>query len=82
MATCFREMAGMVGRIPGLLDFHHGLYDSGEGMNDGFTHGFIMTFQSPQARDEYLPHPEHERVKSIVVPCLARVIVFDFNMPV
>jgi hypothetical protein len=50
-------------------------------MNDGFTHGFIMTFASPKARDEYLPHPEHERVKAIVVPCLARVIVFDFNMP-
>ena len=79
--TCFREMAGMLGKIPGLLDFHHGPYDSGEGMNDGFTHGFIMTFASPEARDAYLPHPEHERVKTIVVPCLARVIVFDFNMP-
>ena len=81
IATCFHEMADMVGKIPGLLDFHYGPYDSGEGMNDGFTHGFIMTFASPQARDEYLPHPEHERVKGIVVPCLARVIVFDFNMP-
>ena len=81
IATCFREMAGMVGRIPGLLDFHYGPYHSDEGLNDGFTHGFIMTFASPQARDEYLPHPEHERVKEIVVPFLARVFVFDFNMP-
>jgi hypothetical protein len=81
IATCFREMAGMVGRIPGLIDFHHGPYDSAEGLNDGFTHGFIMTFESPAARDAYLPHPEHERVKGIVVPCLARVTVFDFNMP-
>jgi hypothetical protein len=81
ITTCFREMAAMVGRIPGLLNFHYGPYDSDEGMNDGFTHGFIMTFASPQARDEYLPHPEHERVKAIVVPCLSRVIVFDFNMP-
>lgn len=81
VATCFREMAGMVGKISGLLDFHHGPYDSAEGLNDGFTHGFIMTFESPAARDAYLPHPEHERVKAIVVPCLARVTVFDFNMP-
>ena len=79
--TCYRELAGMVGRIPGLLDFAGGPYDSAEGLNDGFTHGFIMTFASPQARDEYLPHPEHERVKSVVVPCVARVVVFDFNMP-
>jgi hypothetical protein len=80
--TCFRELVGMVGKIPGLIDVHHGPYDSAEGLNDGFTHGFIMTFESPEARDAYLPHPEHERVKSIVVPCLARVTVFDFNMPV
>ncbi len=81
IATCFREMAGMVGRIPGLLDFAHGPYDSPEGLSDGFTHGFIMTFASPAARDAYLPHPEHERVKVVVVPCLARVVVFDFNVP-
>jgi hypothetical protein len=35
---------------------------------------------SPQARDEYLPHPVHEEVKAIVVPCLERVVVFDFNL--
>lgn len=77
---CFAEMKGMVGKIPGLLDMIHGPYDSSEGMNDGFTHGFIMTFDSPESRDAYLPHPEHERVKKIVVPCLQRVIVFDFNV--
>ena len=78
---CFASMSSMVGRIPVLLDFHFGPYDSAEGLNDGFTHGFIMTFASPQARDEYLPHPIHEEVKAIVVPCLERVVVFDFNMP-
>lgn len=78
--TCFAEMHGMVGKIPGLLDLIHGPYDSAEGLNDGFSHGFIMTFESPQSRDQYLPHPEHERVKEIFVPCLERVIVFDFNV--
>ena len=78
--TCFREMHDMVGKIPGLLDMIYGPYDSGEGLNDGFTHGFIMSFESPEARDDYLPNPVHERVKDIVVPCLERVIVFDFNV--
>ena len=77
---CFAEMKGMVGKIPGLLDMHHGTYDSPEGLNDGFTHGFIMTFDCAESRDKYLPHPEHERVKEIVVPRLARVIVFDFAL--
>ncbi len=76
--TCFREMKGMVGQIPGLLDMEHGPYESSEGLNDSFTHGFIMSFDTAASRDAYLPHPEHERVRDIVVPCLERVVVFDF----
>ena len=79
---CFSSMQGMVGKIPGLLDFHFGPYDSAEGLNDGFTHGVIMTFESPAARDAYLRHPVHETVKDVVVPRLERFVVFDFNMPV
>jgi hypothetical protein len=77
---CFHEMKGMVGKIPGLLDMEHGPYESAEGLNDGFTHGFIMTFDTAGSRDAYLPHPEHERVREIVVPCLERVVVFDFEV--
>lgn len=81
IGECFSAMDGMVGQIPGLLDFNCGPYDSAEGLNEGYTHGFIMTFESPEARDAYLPHPVHEEVKEIVVPNLERVVVFDFNMP-
>ncbi len=78
---CFAEMRGMVGKIPGLLEVIHGPYDSLEGLNEDFTHGFIMTFDSAESRDAYLPHEEHERVKNVVVPRLERVIVFDFEWP-
>ena len=77
---CFAEMRGMVGKIPGLLSMQHGVDQSDEGLNDGFTHGFVMTFDTPLSRDRYLPHPEHERVKLIVVPNLERVMVFDFTV--
>lgn len=77
---CFSAMKGMVGQIPGLQDLEHGPYESPEGLNEGFTHGFIMTFDSPESRDAYLPHPVHESVKDIVVPRLERVIVFDFEV--
>ena len=50
-------MRGTVGKIPGLLSMQHGVYESDEGLNDGFTHGFVMTFDSPQNRDRYLPYP-------------------------
>jgi hypothetical protein len=78
---CFEALKGMQGRIPGIVGFEHGPYQSDEGLNEGFTHGFIMTFDSPQSRDAYLPHPIHEEVKNIVVPCLERIVVFDFTLP-
>lgn len=80
VAECFSELKGMVGKIPGLLEIEHGPYESAEGLNDEYTHGFIMTFDTPESRDSYLPHPEHERVKEIVVPRLKRVVVFDFEI--
>jgi hypothetical protein len=79
ISNSFNTMMEMVGEIPGLLGMEHGPYDSSEGLNDGFTHGFIMTFDSPESREAYLPHPIHEEVKDIVVPLLERVVVFDFN---
>jgi len=74
---CFRTMKAMVSKIPGLLDMEYGPYDGNEGLNEDFTHGFIMTFDSPESRDSYLPHPLHEKVKELVVPRLKRAVVFD-----
>jgi hypothetical protein len=79
IGSCFDAMQDMVGNISGLLEMEHGPYDSDEGLDDGFTHGFIMTFDSLKSRDSYLPHPIHEKVKALVVPNLERVIVFDFE---
>ena len=77
---CFSTMQKMVGQIPGLLSMENGPYQSDEGLDDGFTHGFIMTFDTLESRDKYLPHPIHEKVKDLVVPQLERVIVFDFEV--
>lgn len=77
---CFATMKAMIGKIPGFLEMEYGPYDSSEGLNDGYTHGFIMTFESPETREAYLPHPVHEEVKDFVVPKLERVVVFDFNV--
>ncbi len=77
---CFSTMKGMIGKIPGFLEMEYGPYNSTEGLNDGYTHGFIMTFESLEAREAYLPHPIHEDVKDLVIPRLERVVVFDFNV--
>ncbi len=46
-------------KIPGIIAFEHGINNSPEGKNLGFTHVYLLTFESAEARDAYLPHPEH-----------------------
>lgn len=75
----YRELEGLKRLIPGLQSFSGGPYSSREGMNQGYTHGFIMTFTDAPARDAYLPHQEHERVKAIIVPHLEHVVAFDWE---
>ncbi|MFC4994144.1 Dabb family protein [Rubritalea tangerina] len=80
IAMCFDELRAMVGQIPGLLSIEHGLHQSDEGLDDGFTHAFCMTFESIAARDAYLPHPVHMQRVELFQPRLERVIVCDFEV--
>src|SRR5262245_7452676 len=66
----FAEIAGLRSKIVGIHDFSWGPYSSPEGLNRGFTHGFVMTFADEASRDAYLPHPEHERVKAQILDVL------------
>ena len=79
IAEIFRELAALKGEIAGLQQFEGGPYSSPEGLNQNYTHGFIMTFADAAARNAYLPHPEHERVKEVVGPHLQAVVAFDFE---
>jgi hypothetical protein len=78
----FSDLAALKGKIGGLLSFSGGRYSSKEGLDRGFTHGFTMTFADAKARDAYLPHPEHEKVKEKVLGILDGgldgVIAFDY----
>jgi hypothetical protein len=48
-------------KIPGIVSFEHGVNNSPEDLNQGFTHVYVMTFEDEAARDAYLPHPEHQK---------------------
>ena len=76
----FDELESLTQKIPGLNHFMGGPYSSPEGLNQGYTHGFVMSFRDAAARDGYLPHPEHERVKSAIVPHLDQIVAFDFEV--
>lgn len=79
IAELFQQLSELQQLIPGITYYAGGSYSSHEGLNQGYTHGFLMTFESAGARDVYLPHPEHERVKNALLPCLDGVLAFDFE---
>lgn len=78
--SLFGLLAQLQHLISGITYFAGGQYFSPEGLNQGYTHGFVMTFESVDARDAYLPHPEHARVKEALLPCIDSVIAFDFEL--
>jgi hypothetical protein len=80
VAQLFQEVMDMTENIPSIEDYVSGENSSPEGLNQGFTHGFIMTFADAAARDAYLPHPEHERIKGLLLPHTDSIIVFDFEV--
>ena len=54
-------------QIPGIIGFEHGINNSPEGLNQDFTHVYLMTFENAEARDTYLPHPKHAAFGEILM---------------
>ncbi|WP_108652107.1 Dabb family protein [Dongshaea marina] len=70
----------MPDKISGVLSIEWGENDSPEGKNQGFTHCVLMSFADEDARQRYLPHPEHEALKAIFRPVLQEIIVLDYSL--
>jgi len=65
-------------QIDGITGFEWGTNVSPEGLADGFTHCFFVTFSDERSRDEYLPHPDHKTFGDILGPHLDKVLVVDY----
>ena len=70
--------AALPEKIPSIRDFEWGTNNSPEKHDDGFTHCFMVTFDSNEGRDEYLPHPDHMAFVEVLKPVLDKVRVLDF----
>jgi len=77
--SAFEQVADLKNRIPGITAFVHGPNNSTEGLSQGYTHGFVMTFADAASRDAYLPHPEHQLVVAANKPLLESILVVDFS---
>lgn len=70
--------AALPSKIDVIRDFEWGINNSPEGLDKGFTHCFIVTFDSEEGRDIYLPHPAHQEFVEILSPHLEDVLVVDY----
>ncbi len=71
----FVELSKKVETVTG---FEWGTNVSPEGLNDGFTHCFLVTFKDKAGLEVYLPHPEHEKFVAQLKPLLDKVCVVDY----
>ncbi len=69
-------------KIQGIAAIEHGINDSPEEKNLGFTHVFQLTFQDRAARDAYLPHPEHVKFGELLdeLNIVADALVVDYQV--
>ncbi|MGK0494713.1 MAG: hypothetical protein ACJAU2_001094 [Maribacter sp.] len=62
-----------------IQDFEWGLNDSPEDLHQGFTHCYMLTFNSEEERDSmYTPHPKHQAFVASLQPHLEKVFVVDY----
>ena len=66
-------------KIPGIEEVTGGDNNSPEGKAHGFDWGFVMTFTDANARDAYLPHPDHKALsQNLLRPIVDDVLVLDY----
>ena len=65
-------------KVPEVVDFEWGTNNSPEGLADGFTHCFLVTFNDEKGREVYLPHPAHKEFVALLKPQLDKVLVIDY----
>lgn len=70
--------AALPGKIPEIVGFEWGTNNSPEGLDQGLTHCFLLTFDDEAGRAVYLPHPEHKKFGTLLRPILEKVVVIDY----
>lgn len=75
IVDAFRELPS---KIEEIIDFTWGTNNSPEGLNDGFTHCFLLTFKDEAGRAAYLPHEAHKAFGDVLRGHNDKVFVIDY----
>ncbi len=70
--------AALPAKLPLIQAYEWGTDNSPEGLAQGHTHCFLLTFASAADRDAYLVHPEHQRFVAALEPHLEKATVVDY----
>ncbi|MBL7871095.1 MAG: Dabb family protein [Cyclobacteriaceae bacterium] len=70
--------SALKGKINLIKDYEWGTNSSPEGLNQGLTHCFFVSFASDKDRDDYLVHPDHVAFVEVLKPHLDKVTVVDY----
>jgi hypothetical protein len=65
-------------QIDTIVKLESGTDVSPEGLNQGHTHAFVLTYASAADRDAYLIHPAHKTFVELIKPMVDGVTVIDF----
>lgn len=73
-----RAFGELVKKIDTVTGFEWGTNVSPEGLNEGFTHCFFVTFKDKAGLEVYLPHEAHQAFVAQLKPQLDKVCVLDY----
>jgi hypothetical protein len=81
LLALYGEFDRFVRGFPGASEFRAGPNESPEGLHRGFRDGFVISFDSPEARDRYLEDPAHRALGARLVEMIEGgtdgLLVFD-----
>jgi hypothetical protein len=72
----FRALATT--KVPQVRAFECGTHIGKESSNQGFTHGFILTFDNEADRDTYMAHDDHKAFVQLQQGIVDKKIVLAF----
>jgi len=70
--------AALPENIPQIYALEWGTDMSVENLSQGFSHCYLVSFESENDRAVYLPHPEHKKFGELIGPHLDKVLVVDY----
>lgn len=74
-----KAFAALPAQISAIQGYEWGKSESVEGLNDGFTHCFFVTFKDKAGLEEYIPHEAHKAFGAKLKPLLEKAFVFDYT---